>query len=172
MSEQSTEQSSERETSNGRRQVKRALVSVYDKAGLEDLARGLHEAGVAIVSTGSTAAHIAGAGVPVTPVEQVTGFPEGFGGRVKTLHPHVHAGLLADRTDRIHAQAARAQHGWRVRPPDGEKLLHLAKGAESGIGRGAVDEVDAALDGGEVRRVDGESTHRTVAAQCEPDLAG
>ncbi len=102
MSEQSTEQSSERETSNGRRQVKRALVSVYDKAGLEDLARGLHEAGVAIVSTGSTAARIAAAGIPVTPVEEVTGFPEGFGGRVKTLHPHVHAGLLADRSDADH----------------------------------------------------------------------
>ncbi len=76
--------------------IKRALVSVYDKAGLEDLARGLHEAGVEIVSTGSTAAVIAGAGVPVTKVEELTGFPETLDGRVKTLHPRVHAGLLAD----------------------------------------------------------------------------
>jgi phosphoribosylaminoimidazolecarboxamide formyltransferase/IMP cyclohydrolase len=76
--------------------IKRALVSVYDKAGLGDLARGLHEAGVEIVSTGSTASVIAGAGVPVTKVEELTGFPECLDGRVKTLHPRVHAGLLAD----------------------------------------------------------------------------
>ncbi|MFC3689381.1 bifunctional phosphoribosylaminoimidazolecarboxamide formyltransferase/IMP cyclohydrolase [Aquipuribacter hungaricus] len=80
----------------GRRAVRRALVSVYDKQGLEELARRLHGAGVEIVSTGSTAARVAAAGVPVTPVEQVTGFPECLDGRVKTLHPAVHAGLLAD----------------------------------------------------------------------------
>jgi phosphoribosylaminoimidazolecarboxamide formyltransferase / IMP cyclohydrolase len=91
-------------TSGGRRPVRRALVSVYDKTGLEELARGLHEAGVALVSTGSTAARIAAAGVPVTPVEQVTGFPEGFDGRVKTLHPRVHAGLLADQGNPEHVR--------------------------------------------------------------------
>ncbi len=64
---------------------------------MEDLARGLHDAGVALVSTGSTAARIAAAGLPVTPVEEVTGFPECLDGRVKTLHPAVHAGILADR---------------------------------------------------------------------------
>ncbi|MEJ8280308.1 bifunctional phosphoribosylaminoimidazolecarboxamide formyltransferase/IMP cyclohydrolase [Pseudonocardia spirodelae] len=79
-----------------RRPVRRALISVYDKAGLLDLATGLHAAGVEIVSTGSTAQRIADAGVPVTPVEEVTGFPECLDGRVKTLHPRVHAGLLAD----------------------------------------------------------------------------
>jgi phosphoribosylaminoimidazolecarboxamide formyltransferase / IMP cyclohydrolase len=79
-----------------RRPVRRALISVYDKAGLTELATGLHELGVEIVSTGSTAARIADAGVPVTPVEKVTGFPECLDGRVKTLHPGVHAGLLAD----------------------------------------------------------------------------
>jgi phosphoribosylaminoimidazolecarboxamide formyltransferase/IMP cyclohydrolase len=72
-------------------------VSVHDKTGLDDLARGLHEAGVALVSTGSTAAHIAEAGIPVTTVEDVTGFPECLDGRVKTLHPAVHAGILADQ---------------------------------------------------------------------------
>ena len=82
--------------------VRRALISVYDKTGLDDLARGLHEAGVEIVSTGSTAARIRDAGIPVTPVDEVTGFPEILGGRVKTLHPHVHAGLLADQTDPAH----------------------------------------------------------------------
>ena len=76
--------------------ISRALVSVYDKTGLDDLARALHQAGVEIVSTGSTAARISAAGVPVTRVEDVTGFPECLDGRVKTLHPNVHAGLLAD----------------------------------------------------------------------------
>ncbi|MFI9545436.1 bifunctional phosphoribosylaminoimidazolecarboxamide formyltransferase/IMP cyclohydrolase [Streptomyces sp. NPDC052016] len=78
------------------RAIRRALVSVYDKTGLEELARGLHEAGVDLVSTGSTAARIAAAGVPVTKVEELTGFPECLDGRVKTLHPKVHAGILAD----------------------------------------------------------------------------
>ncbi|MGH3241283.1 MAG: bifunctional phosphoribosylaminoimidazolecarboxamide formyltransferase/IMP cyclohydrolase [Spirillospora sp.] len=84
--------------------IKRALISVYDKSGLEDLARGLHEAGVEIVSTGSTAGRIAAAGVPVMKVEKLTGFPECLDGRVKTLHPNVHAGLLADRRKQDHLQ--------------------------------------------------------------------
>ena len=79
-----------------RRPIGRALISVHDKTGLTDLARALHEAAVAIVSTGATAARIAEAGVPVTPVEEVTEFPELFDGRVNTLHPHVNAGLLSD----------------------------------------------------------------------------
>ncbi|MBQ0905961.1 bifunctional phosphoribosylaminoimidazolecarboxamide formyltransferase/IMP cyclohydrolase [Micromonospora sp. U21] len=83
-------------TQDGRRPIRRALVSVYDKTGLVELAQALHAAGVEIVSTGSTAGAIAAAGVPVTPVETVTGFPEVLDGRVKTLHPKVHAGLLAD----------------------------------------------------------------------------
>ncbi|WP_344366236.1 bifunctional phosphoribosylaminoimidazolecarboxamide formyltransferase/IMP cyclohydrolase, partial [Streptomyces gobitricini] len=76
--------------------IRRALISVYDKTGLEELARGLHENGVELVSTGSTAARIAATGVPVTKVEELTGFPECLDGRVKTLHPRVHAGILAD----------------------------------------------------------------------------
>ncbi|MFL6101202.1 MAG: bifunctional phosphoribosylaminoimidazolecarboxamide formyltransferase/IMP cyclohydrolase [Actinomycetales bacterium] len=88
----------------GRRPIRRALVSVYDKTGLEELATELHDAGVAIVSTGSTAARIAAAGVPVTAVEDLTGFPECLDGRVKTLHPRVHAGLLADMGNPDHAK--------------------------------------------------------------------
>lgn len=84
--------------------VRRALVSVYDKSGIGELAKGLREAGVEIVSTGSTATHIAAAGVPVTPVEDITGFPECLDGRVKTLHPAVHAGLLADRRKDEHVR--------------------------------------------------------------------
>jgi len=78
------------------RKVTRALISVYDKTGLAELAQGLHVAGVKIVSTGSTAANIAALGIPVTEVKDVTGFPESLDGRVKTLHPKIHAGLLAD----------------------------------------------------------------------------
>jgi phosphoribosylaminoimidazolecarboxamide formyltransferase/IMP cyclohydrolase len=83
-------------TAPDQRPIRRALVSVYDKTGLEELARGLHAAGVELVSTGSTAGRIAAAGVPVTKVEELTGFPECLDGRVKTLHPRVHAGILAD----------------------------------------------------------------------------
>ncbi len=79
-----------------RRPVRRALLSVYDKSGLVELATALHAAGVELVSTGSTAATVAAAGVPVTRVEDLTGFPECLDGRVKTLHPRVHAGILAD----------------------------------------------------------------------------
>ncbi len=82
--------------SDGRRPLRRALVSVSDKSGIVELAHALHDSGVEIVSTGSTAALIAASGLPVTPVEQLTGFPESFDGRVKTLHPAVHGGLLAD----------------------------------------------------------------------------
>jgi len=77
--------------------VRRALVSVYDKSGLEQLVRGLADAGVELVSTGGSAKLIAGLGLPVTKVEDLTGFPECLDGRVKTLHPRVHAGILADR---------------------------------------------------------------------------
>ena len=79
-----------------RKPIRRALISVYDKAGLPELVAALHGAGVEIVSTGSTAALIAESGVPVTAVSDLTGFPECLDGRVKTLHPRVHAGLLAD----------------------------------------------------------------------------
>lgn len=78
------------------RKIRRALISVYDKTGLVELARGLDEAGVEIVSTGSTATKIQAAGVPVINVSDLTGFPECLDGRVKTLHPKVHAGILAD----------------------------------------------------------------------------
>ena len=82
--------------------VKRALLSVYDKTNLVELATQLHANGVELISTGSTAATIAAAGIPVTPVEQVTRFPECLEGRVKTLHPKIHAGILADRRKDAH----------------------------------------------------------------------
>lgn len=93
------------------RTIRRALISVFDKSDLESLVTGLHEAGVMLVSTGGSAALIESLGLPVTRVEELTGFPECLEGRVKTLHPMVHAGLLAD-----------------TRKPD-----HLAQLAELGI---------------------------------------
>ncbi|WP_270886303.1 bifunctional phosphoribosylaminoimidazolecarboxamide formyltransferase/IMP cyclohydrolase [Pedococcus sp. 5OH_020] len=106
MTEQQTEQGqaepSQQPSDDGRRQVRRALVSVYDKTGLEDLARGLHEAGVALVSTGGSAELIRSLGIPVTEVADLTGFPECLEGRVKTLHPRVHAGILADTRKEDH----------------------------------------------------------------------
>jgi phosphoribosylaminoimidazolecarboxamide formyltransferase/IMP cyclohydrolase len=75
----------------------RALISVYDKAGVADFARGLSELGFELVSSGGTAAALEEAGLHVTTVEELTGFPEMLGGRVKTLHPRVHAGILARR---------------------------------------------------------------------------
>jgi len=89
-------------TDDSQRPVRRALLSVYDKTGLIELATALHDAGVELVSTGSTASRIAEAGIPVTPVEQLTGFPECLEGRVKTLHPRVHAGILADTRKQDH----------------------------------------------------------------------
>jgi len=83
------------ETTRGRR--RRALLSVHDKTGLVDFARGLVEAGFELVSSGGTARVLAEAGLPVLPVEDVTGFPEMLGGRVKTLHPAIHGGILARR---------------------------------------------------------------------------
>jgi len=78
--------------------IRRALVSCYDKTGLVELGLALVKAGIEIVSTGSTAAQLVEASLPVTAVETVTGFPESFDGRVKTLHPAIHAGLLANRS--------------------------------------------------------------------------
>jgi phosphoribosylaminoimidazolecarboxamide formyltransferase/IMP cyclohydrolase len=84
--------------------VRRALVSVADKTGLIDLARELSELGVAMVSSGSTAKAIRDAGIDVTPVAEVTGHPEILDGRVKTLHPTIHGGILADRRNPDHVR--------------------------------------------------------------------
>jgi phosphoribosylaminoimidazolecarboxamide formyltransferase/IMP cyclohydrolase len=85
-----------------RTKIKRALVSVYDKTGLIELAQALHELGVEIVSSGNTSAALEAAGIPVTRVEEVTGSPEMLDGRVKTLHPKIHGGLLADLGNESH----------------------------------------------------------------------
>ena len=86
----------------GRRMSRRALLSVCDKTGLAELARGLHELGFELVSSGGTATAIAEAGVPVTAIDDVTGVPEMLDHRVVTLHPKVHGGILADRGKASH----------------------------------------------------------------------
>ena len=90
--------------------IRRALISVSDKTGLDELALGLASMGVMIVSTGRTAHFLARAGVPVTAVSEVTGVPEMLEGRVKTLHPHIHAGILADRRKPQHLAQLKAQN--------------------------------------------------------------
>ncbi|MBO6738403.1 MAG: hypothetical protein JJ916_00960, partial [Phycisphaerales bacterium] len=85
--------------------VTRALISVSDKSGIVDLARSLHELGVEIVSTGGTSKAIQDAGIPVVSIDELTGFPEMMDGRVKTLHPKVHGGLLARRDLDTHMQS-------------------------------------------------------------------
>ena len=85
------------------RTIRRALVSVFHKEGIEVLAEAFIKAGTEVVSTGSTAKRLAELGVKVTEVSEVTGFPECLDGRVKTLDPHIHAGILADMTNPDHA---------------------------------------------------------------------
>ena len=99
-------------TAPGDVQVRRALLSVSDKRGIVEFAQGLAELGVELVSTGGTAGALRDAGLAVRPVEDLTGFPEMMDGRLKTLHPRLHGGLLAVRDDEGHVAAARA-HGDR-----------------------------------------------------------
>jgi phosphoribosylaminoimidazolecarboxamide formyltransferase/IMP cyclohydrolase len=149
----------------GRRPIERALVSVYDKTGLLDLARGLHDAGVEIVSTGSTAKTIASTGIPVTPVEFVTGFPEILDGRVKTLHPMVHAGLLADTRKPDHLDAL---HRLKIAPFDlvVVNLYPFTETVESGA---AVDECVEQIDIGGPAMVRGAAkNHPSVAVVTDP----
>ena len=86
-------------------EVRTALISVSDKSGIIEFARGISQLGIKIISTGGTASAIQEAGIEVTDVSQITGFPEIMDGRVKTLHPNVHGGLLAVRSDETHQQA-------------------------------------------------------------------
>jgi phosphoribosylaminoimidazolecarboxamide formyltransferase / IMP cyclohydrolase len=145
--------------------IKRALISVYDKSGLEELAKGLHQAGVEIVSTGSTAARIADAGVPVMKVEKLTGFPECLDGRVKTLHPKVHAGLLADRRNPDHVQQLEDLH---VEPFD--LLISNLYPFEATVASGAgPEEIVEQIDIGGPAMVRGAAkNHQSVAVVVDP----
>src|SRR5215469_998558 len=146
--------------------IKRALISVYDKTGLADLAAALHAGGVQLVSTGSTAAAIAAAGIPVTQVEELTGFPECLDGRVKTLHPAVHAGLLADLSKDSHRQQL-ADLG--IEPFDllVSSLYPFEQTVASGAGpQESVEQIDI---GGPAMIRAAAKNHATVAVIIDPD---
>ena len=122
--------------------IKRALLSVTDKSTLADFAAFLADRGVELVSTGGTAKALKDAGLAVTPVEDVTGFPEILGGRVKTLHPKIHGGILADKDNPEHLQTLEA-HG--IRPFDliCVNLYNFAEAARKKLEfKAAIEEID------------------------------
>ncbi len=149
--------------------IKRALISVYDKTGLAELATAVHEAGAEIVSTGSTAAAIMAAGLPVTRVEDVTGFAECLDGRVKTLHPAVHAGLLADARRPDH-RAQLAELG--IAPF--ELLVSNLYPFEQAVAAGsAPDECVEQIDiGGPAMTRAAAKNHASVAVVTDPSMYG
>ncbi|MCD4524589.1 bifunctional phosphoribosylaminoimidazolecarboxamide formyltransferase/IMP cyclohydrolase [Nocardioides sp. cx-173] len=149
--------------------IRRALISVYDKSDLEELVRGLHDAGVALVSTGGSAALIDGLGLPVTKVEDLTGFPECLDGRVKTLHPRVHAGILADRRLESHvAQLAELD----VEPFD-LVVVNLYPFRETVASGASPDEVVEQIDiGGPSMVRAAAKNHPSVAVVTSPSAYG
>ena len=151
------------------RPVRRALISVFDKAGLDDLVRGLHEAGVALVSTGGSAALIESLGLPVTKVEELTGFPECLEGRVKTLHPLVHAGILADTRKPDHvAQLAEL----RVEAFD-LVVVNLYPFADTVASGAAADQIVENIDiGGPSMVRAAAKNHPSVAVVTDPSTYG
>jgi phosphoribosylaminoimidazolecarboxamide formyltransferase / IMP cyclohydrolase len=150
---------------SGRLPVRRALVSVFDKQGLDRLAAALGAAGVEVVSTGATAAALEGHGLPVTRVESLTGFPEMLGGRVKTLHPRVHAGLLADRGDPEHLAELEAAG---IAPFDlvVVNLYPFEETVAAGVDEAlAVERIDV---GGPAMVRAAAKNHASVAVVCDP----
>lgn len=122
--------------------IRRAILSVTDKSGLAGFAAFLHKAGVELVSTGGTKKTMTDAGLPVTAVDQVTGFPEMLGGRVKTLHPNIHAGILADKDNPEHLETLKA---FGLAPFDliCVNLYDFAKAKNAGAGlKDAVEQID------------------------------
>ncbi|MDQ4489098.1 bifunctional phosphoribosylaminoimidazolecarboxamide formyltransferase/IMP cyclohydrolase [Sinomonas sp. ASV486] len=149
--------------------IRRALISVYDKTGLEELARGLSEAGVRIVSTGSTAKRISAAGVPVQEVEEVTGSPEMLDGRVKTLHPRVHGGILADRRVPAHVQTLK---DLQIEPFD-LVVVNLYPFVETVKSGAAMDDVVEQIDiGGPAMVRSAAKNHAAVAIVVDPGAYG
>ena len=146
--------------------IRRALVSVYDKTGLLELASALTAAGVEIISTGSTARRIADAGHPVTEVGRLTGFPESLDGRVKTLHPMIHAGILADLRLASH-EAQLAQLGIA---PFELVVVNLYPFVETVASGAAEDAVVEQIDiGGPAMVRSAAKNYANVAAVVSPD---
>ena len=122
--------------------IKRAILSVTDKGGLPDFAAFLVKGGVELVSTGGTFKALKDAGLPVTQVSDVTGFPEIMGGRVKTLHPSIHGGILADKDMPEHLEAL-AKHGIRTFDLVCVNLYNFAEAARKQLDlRAAIEEID------------------------------
>ena len=122
--------------------IKRAILSVTDKGGLPDFAAFLVKGGVELVSTGGTFKALKDAGLPVTQVSDVTGFPEIMGGRVKTLHPSIHGGILADKDTPEHLEAL-AKHGLRTFDLVCVNLYNFAEAARKQLDlRAAIEEID------------------------------
>ena len=152
------------------RPIHRALISVSDKNGLENFARQLADYGVELLSTGGTYRALEEAGIPVTEVSEHTGFPEMMDGRVKTLHPKIHGGLLAVRDNVEHA-AAMDEH--KISPID-LVVVNLypfeATIAREGATRDeCVEQIDI---GGPSMVRSAAKNHRFVAVVTEPDLYG
>nr|WP_239552361.1 bifunctional phosphoribosylaminoimidazolecarboxamide formyltransferase/IMP cyclohydrolase [Brachybacterium muris] len=161
-----TEQEHVTVTTTDRRPFRRALLSVYDKTGIVDLARALAENGCEIVSTGSTAATVREAGIPVTDVQQVTDFPEMLDGRVKTLHPRIHGGILADQRLKDHLGQLDA-HG--IEPFD-LVVVNLYPFSETVAAGGSFQEIIEKIDVGGPTMVRGAAKNfASVAVVVEPE---
>jgi phosphoribosylaminoimidazolecarboxamide formyltransferase/IMP cyclohydrolase len=145
--------------------LSRALVSVYDKRGIIEFARALHAAGIELISTGGTARALAEAGLPVTPIDAVTGFPEMLDGRVKTLHPKVHGGLLAVRENPDH-MAAIAAHGIERIDMVVVNLYPFEATVASGASRAeCIEQIDI---GGPSMLRSAAKNHAAVTVVCDP----
>jgi phosphoribosylaminoimidazolecarboxamide formyltransferase/IMP cyclohydrolase len=144
----------------------RALLSVYDKRGLPELAQGLVGLGVELLSTGGTYRELEAAGIPVLPVSEVTGFPEILGGRVKTLHPRIHGGILADRGQAAHVSSLR-DHGI---PPIDVVVANLYPFRETAADEGAsVEQIIEMIDIGGPAMVRGAAkNYRGVVVVVDP----
>jgi phosphoribosylaminoimidazolecarboxamide formyltransferase / IMP cyclohydrolase len=148
------------------RPIRRALIAVYDKSGVVELGRALRELDVELVSSGGTAAALSEAGVEVTAVEDVTGFPEMLDGRVKTLHPRIHAGLLADRRKPAHDEQL-AEHG--IEPID-LVVVNLYPFRETVASGSAFDDVIEKIDiGGPAMVRAAAKNFESVAVVVSPD---
>ncbi len=146
--------------------AQRALISVYDKRGLEEFARSLSEMGIEILSTGGTRRYLDAAGVPVIPVSDATEFPEILGGRVKTLHPRIHGGILADRSQASHLSEL-AGHG--IGPID-IVVVNLYPFQETAEAGAAFEEVVEMIDIGGPSMIRGAAKNfRGVVVVVDPD---
>ena len=148
-----------------KKNFRRALVSVYNKDRLLEVATALHSAGVEILSTGSTAKNLVAAGIPVTEVSQYTGFPEIMDGRVKTLHPRIHAGILADQNNPEHLEAIA---GLEIEPFD-VVIINLYPFAQTiAAGASFEDSIEQIDIGGPAMLRAAAKNHGSVAVVSDP----